>query len=326
MAVPVRGPEASAAATLQARSSRVGDRVLRWAASWSGITVLVITAAIAVFLVAKAVPALQVNTVNFLTSTEWNPDAKQAAFGVAALAFGTCLAGVLAMVIALPVAVGVALFISHYAPRKLASVLGYVVDLLAAVPSVIYGLWGIYFLAPRLIPVEHFLNDWFGWIPLFSGTVTNARTMFTASVILAIMILPIIAAVSREVFLQVPRGHIEAALALGATRWEAIRMSVLPFGKPGVISAAMLGLGRALGETIAVALVLSTSFTISFQILEPGGNTIAANIANSFAEAGPVGVGALIATGLVLFVVTLVVNMVARIVIIRRAAFSGANG
>ena len=140
------------------------------------------------------------------------------------------------------------------------------------------------------------------------------------------MILPIITAISREVFDQTPLPNKEAALALGATRWEAIRIAVLPFGKPGVISAAMLGLGRALGETIAVALVLSTSFTISFKILEPGGNTIAANIANSFAEAGPIGVGALIATGLVLFVVTLAVNMVARAVIMRRAEFSGANG
>ena len=315
----------AAPAALQARSSRVGDRVLRALASWSGIAVLVITGAIGVFLVAKAVPALRVNTVNFLTTQAWNPDATPSVFGVAALVFGTVLAAILAMAIALPIAVGVALFISHYAPRGVASVLGYVVDLLAAVPSVIYGLWGVYVLAPRLVPVEHWLNDHFGWIPLFAGTVTNARTMFTVAVVLPIMILPIIAAVSREVFLQVPRAHIEAALALGATRWEAIRIAVLPFGRPGVISAAMLGLGRALGETIAVALVLSTSFTISFKILEPGGNTIAANIANSFAESGPVGVGALIASGLVLFVVTLVVNMIARAVVLRRADFAGAN-
>ena len=234
----------AAPAALQARSSRIGDRVLRGLASTSGIAVLAITAAIAIFLVVKAIPSLRVDTVDFLTSTQWNPDATPAAFGVAALVFGTVLAGVLAMVMAVPVAVGVALFIAHYAPRGIASVLGYVVDLLAAVPSVIYGLWGIYYLAPRLVPVEQFLNQHFGWIPLFAGTVTNARTMFTASVILAIMILPIVAAVSREVFLQVPRSHIEAALALGATRWEAIRMSVLPFGRPGVVSAAMLGLGR----------------------------------------------------------------------------------
>ena len=311
---------------LQARSSRVGDRVLRGVASASACFVLIITAAIGIFLIAKAIPALRVNSVPFLTTLDWNPDATPALFGVAALLFGTVLAAVIAMVIAVPVAVGVALFISHYAPRRIASALGYIVDLLAAVPSVIYGLWGIYYLAPRLVPVEHWLNDWFGWIPLFSGTVTNARTMFTASMILAIMILPIVAAVSREVFLQAPRAHTEAALALGATRWEAIRMAVLPYGRPGVISAAMLGLGRALGETIAVALVLSTSYTISFQILEPGGNTIAANIANTFAESGTVGVGALIATGLVLFVVTLIVNTIARAVVLRRAEFSGANG
>src|SRR5690606_32359201 len=231
-----------------------GDRVFRLLATAAGITLLAIMAAIAVFLVAEAIPALRANTANFLTELTWQPNAAEPVFGIGALAFGTLLSSFLALVMATPVAVGVALFISHYAPRRLAVVLGYVVDLLAAVPSVVYGLWGATFLVPFIVEPSRFLNRYLGWIPLFGGDTVVGRSMFTASIVLAIMILPIIAAISREVFLQVPRAHEEAALALGATRWEMIKMVVLPFGRPGVISAAMLGLGRAMGETIAVAL------------------------------------------------------------------------
>ncbi|GLW09497.1 phosphate transport system permease protein [Microtetraspora sp. NBRC 13810] len=280
-------------------------------------------AAIAVFLVVEAVPALRVNKGDFFSEVIWDPNGTQT-FGIAALAFGTVISSLLALVMALPVAVGVALFISHYAPRRLAGLLGYVIDLLAAVPSVVYGLWGVVFLVPFITGPWKFLNEYLGWIPLFAGDSVAGRSVLTASVILAVMILPIIAAISREVFLQVPRSHEEAALALGATRWEMIRMAVLPFGRPGVISAAMLGLGRAMGETIAVALVLPATFGISFQILTAQGNSIAANIANGFGEATPIGRGALIASGLVLFAITLVVNIAARLVIARRKEFSGA--
>ncbi|WP_239373713.1 phosphate ABC transporter permease subunit PstC, partial [Frankia sp. Cj5] len=229
-------------------------------------------------------------------------------------------------IIAVPVAVGIALFITVYAPRRLATPLAFIVDLLAAVPSVVFGLWGLIVLVPRMNGLQQWLTDYFGWIPLFStddGLV--GRSIFVASIVLAIMILPIVAAISREIFLQVPNPHKEAALALGATRWEMIRTAVLPYGKPGVISASMLGLGRAMGETIAVALVLPASFNISWHILSPAGNTIAANVANGFSEANPIGRGALIASGLVLFIVTMLVNIMARAVIARRREFSGAT-
>lgn len=315
------GPATSRSAFRRSR----GDGPFRIAATGAGVILLAIMAAIAVFLIAKAVPALQANTAGFLTELTWNPNSATPVFGIGALAFGTVVSSFLALIIATPIAVGVALFISHYAPRRLASTLGYVIDLLAAVPSVVYGLWGIIFLVPFMLGPSGWLNTYLGWIPFFGGDQVVGRSMLTASIVLAIMILPIIAAISREVFLQAPRTLEEAALALGATRWEMIRMAVLPFGRPGVISAAMLGLGRAMGETIAVALIFPATFTISFQFLSPNGNSIAANIANGFGEATDIGRGALIASGLVLFLITLLVNMAARWVISRRKEFSGAD-
>lgn len=232
----------------------------------------------------------------------------------------------LALGIAVPLALGIALFISHYAPRRLAQGLGYVIDLLAAIPSVVYGLWGALWLAPVLDPVFRWMTDFLGFIPLFAGYQPPAKNILTASVVLAVMILPIITAVAREVFLQTPRLHEEAALALGATRWEMVRMAVLPFGRSGLISASMLGLGRALGETMAVLMILSPGFLYSFHLLKPGQHqSIAANIASKFPEASGLSVNALIATGLALFVITLAVNMLARWIISRRSEFSGAN-
>lgn len=297
---------------------RFGDRAFRLASAGAGVLLLVIMAAIAAFLVVEAIPALRANHSGFWTTTTWNPDGTPPAFGIAALAFGTVLTSLIALVIATPVAVGVALFISHYAPRRLAAPLGYIVDLLAAVPSVVYGLWGLTFLVPAVRPIWQWLHDTLGFLPLFSAGEVAGKSVLTGSLVLAIMILPIIAAVSREVFLQAPAALQEAALALGATRWEMVRMTVLPFGRSGVVSAAMLGLGRALGETIAVAMVLPAAFTVSVQLLNTNGNSIAANIANTFAEAGETGRGALIASGLVLFVITLAVNMAARLVIARK--------
>jgi phosphate transport system permease protein len=228
---------------------------------------------------------------------------------------------------AIPISIGIALFISHYAPRRLASVLGYIVDLLAAVPSVVFGLWGIGVLAPAVQPVYSWLVENFGWFPLFAGPVSGTgRTILTAAIVLAVMVLPIITAICREVFLQTPVLHEEAALALGATRWEMIRMTVFPFSRAGIISAAMLGLGRALGETMAVAMVLSASGAVTLNLISSTNpSTIAANIALSFPEAYGTNVNVLIATGLMLFAITLVVNALARVVVDRRKAFSGAN-
>ncbi|PRY00787.1 phosphate ABC transporter permease subunit PstC [Allonocardiopsis opalescens] len=303
---------------------RPGDLVFENSARLSGVLILVILAAVAVFLLVQALPALSENQGNFLTDTEWAPSGDAPSFGVAALVFGTLLAAVLALVIATPVAVGIALFISHYAPRRLASLLGYVVDLLAAIPSVVYGLWGITWLMPQIGPFFEGLNRYLGFIPIFAGPVASPpRTILTASIVLAVMILPIVTAVAREVFLKTPTMHEEAALALGATRWEMIRMAVLPFGRSGVISAAMLGLGRALGETMAVAMVLSPGLLIDFFLLQAGHHqTIAALIALQFPEASTLQVSALIAAGLVLFAITLVVNMAARYIVSRRKEFT----
>ncbi|MEV6865826.1 phosphate ABC transporter permease subunit PstC [Streptosporangium subroseum] len=324
MATPVRTRDGGSALGRSASRRSRGESPFRYASTGAGIFLLVIMAAIGVFLVVEAVPALQANKGSFFTDLIWEPNSSQI-FGIGALAFGTVISATLALIMAVPVAVGVALFISHYAPRRMAGVLGYVIDLLAAVPSVVYGLWGVIFLVPFMQGPSEFLNEYLGFIPLFGGDLVAGRSMLTASIVLAVMILPIVAAISREVFLQVPRMHEEAALALGATRWEVIKVAVLPFGRPGVISAAMLGLGRAMGETIAVALIFPATFGISFEILTPQGNSIAANIANGFGEATPIGRGALIASGLVLFIITLLVNTGARMIVARRKEFSGAN-
>lgn len=299
---------------------RMGDKVFSTSSLVAGSLILAVLAAVAIFLVAQSLPA-------FLADPADVNDGQGFWTYVIPLVFGTIWAAALALMIALPFAIGIALFISHFAPRKLAQGLGYVIDLLAAVPSVVFGLWGITVLAPAVQPFYSWLVDNLGWIPLFAGPVSGTgRSILTVAVVLAVMILPIITALSREIFLQTPRLHEEAALALGATRWEMIKVAVLPFGRPGIISATMLGLGRALGETMAVAMVLSPSVIISFALIQSQNpTTIAANIALNFPEAHDLGVNVLIATGLILFLITLLVNSLARMVINRRKAFSGAN-
>ncbi|MFB7222030.1 phosphate ABC transporter permease subunit PstC [Streptomyces sp. NPDC002596] len=307
-------------------SGRAGDKIFLGLSRGSGILLLVIMASIAVFLTYRATLAVSKDEGNFFTTLDWNPVGDKPVFGIAVLLFGTIVSSIIAMAIAVPIAVGIALFISHYAPRKLAAPLAYVVDLLAAVPSIVYGIWGALFLVPYLEGLNLWLDQFFGWTYVLDKTeVGVARSLFTVGILLAIMILPIVTSVSREVFLQVPKMNEEAALALGATRWEVIRLSVLPFGRSGVISASMLGLGRALGETMAVATVLSPSFVISAHVLNPGGGTFAQNIAAKFDEADQFGRDALIASGLVLFILTLLVNGAARLIIARRKEYSGAN-
>nr|MDT0660272.1 phosphate ABC transporter permease subunit PstC [Micromonospora sp. DSM 115978] len=301
-------------------SRRLGDRIFSGTAIGSGILILVTLAAVAAFLLYEGFPALTADGADL-------PGGEGFISFVGPLLFGTVLAAVIALTVALPLSVGIALFISHYAPRRVAAALGYLVDLLAAVPSVVYGLWGIYFLAPQLVPAYRWLEENLGFIPLFAGpTSATGRTMLTAGLVLAVMILPIMTAVNREVFLQTPRLQEEASLALGATRWEMIRMTVLPFGRSGIVSGSMLGLGRALGETLAVAMVLSPADVISTNLIgSVNSNTIAANIALDFPESSGLAVNALIASGLVLFALTFVVNYAARAVIARRRDFSGAN-
>ena len=299
---------------------RPGDRIFAGTAKGSGILILLVLAGVAAFLISEALPALT-------APSEDIPGGEGLGAYVGPLVLGTLLGALLALLIATPLAVAIALYVTFYAPRRLAAPMSYVMDLLAAIPSVVYGFWGLAVLAPALVPFHVWAADYLGWIPLFAGPAsTSGRTMFTVGLVLAVMILPIISAISREVFSQAPALHREAALALGATRWEMIHMAVLPYGKSGIIGGAMLGLGRALGETMAVAIVLSGGGAATVNLISNSNpSTIASNIALRFPEATGLDVNTLIASGLVLFVITLAVNMLARWVVNRRADFSGAN-
>ena len=291
---------------------RPGDLVFAGVSWAAGLLILVALAGVAIFLTIEGAPAFHAS-----------PDAYFGASNLVAyvwpLLFGTVLAATLALLIATPLSLGVALVISHYAPRKLARSVGYAIDLLAAVPSVVYGLWGIGYLGRHLTPVYEWLEKYLGFLPFFAGPASaTGKTILTAGIVLAIMAIPIITAITREVFLQTPTLHEEAALALGATRWEMIRMAVLPFGKSAIISSSMLGLGRALGETMAVAIILSVSGVVTFNLISSSNpSTIAANVALNFPESSGLDVNVLIASGLVLFGITLVVNMIARAIIAR---------
>lgn len=296
---------------------RAGDVIFRRLATAASLTIVVFIGLIAIFLLVRAIPSLAVDQANFLTSAEFTTtDAGNLRFGIRDLLVVTVLSSAFALILAVPVALGIAIYLTNYAPKRLARVFSGVVDLLAAVPSIVFGLWGIFVLAPVLVPVAGYLNRTLGWFPLFStGNVSLAGggTIFTAGIVLAVMILPIVTAVTREVFRQTPGGQIEAALALGATRWEVVRMTVLPFGRSGAIAAAMLGLGRALGETVAVLIILRSSAEASQFSLLDGGYTFASKIASAAAEfSAPLPTGAYIAAGFVLFVLTFVVNAIAR--------------
>ena len=291
---------------------RPGDLIFAGVSWAAGLLILVALAGVAIFLTIEGAPAFHAS-----------PDAYFGASDLVAyvwpLLFGTVLAATLALLIATPLSLGVALVISHYAPRKLARSVGYAIDLLAAVPSVVYGLWGIGYLGRHLTPVYEWLEKYLGFLPFFAGPASaTGKTILTAGIVLAIMAIPIITAITREVFLQTPTLHEEAALALGATRWEMIRMAVFPYARSGIVSAVMLGMGRALGETMAVAMVLSASGIITFNLISSDNpSTIAANIALQFPEATQLRVNALIASGLVLFVLTFAVNFAARAIVAR---------
>jgi phosphate transport system permease protein len=301
------------------------ESLFRGLTTGAGMAVLVIILAIGTFLVVKAVPALRANHANFFTYSNWYPDQAKPMFGIAAIAFGTIVTAALALLMALPVAFSIALCLTHYAPKRVATTLGFMIDLLAAVPSIVFGLWGRDYLITPVMGLSKWLHTYFGWIPIFGSDGPYGKSILLGSMVLGIMILPIVTALSRDVFAQTPSTNEEAALALGATKWEMVRTAVLPYGRPGLIAATMLGLGRALGETMALALTLGTTFIITPQILVNGGNTIAANIVHQFGEASDTGRGALIASGLVLFAITLVVNVGARAVIARRREFKAES-
>lgn len=295
---------------------KTADKVFKGIAYACGILILVVLAAVFLFLFFRAWPliggdqAANKETISGLsggrTDNFW--------FYVLPMLFGTVLVSILALLIAFFISIGIALFISHYAPKKVATGLSYVIDLLAAIPSVIYGLWGGLILVPAIYPFWNWVATYLGWIPLFRGPAANPqRTVGTVAVVLAVMVLPIITSMSRDIFLQTPSLQQEAAYGLGATKWEMIKLAVLPFGKSGIVSASMLALGRALGETMAVLMILSPGYLYSVFLLQASQNqTIAANIAAQYPEANDLGVSALIGTGLILFLITFVVNYAAR--------------
>jgi phosphate transport system permease protein len=299
---------------------RPGDRIFSGAAQGSGIFILLVLAGVAAFLVSRALPAIT-------APSEDIADGAGLASYIGPLVLGTLMGAVIALVVATPLAVGIALYITYYAPRRIAATMGYVIDLLAAIPSVVYGFWGLAVLAPKMVPFHVWAADHLSFVPFFAGPASaTGRTTLTVGIVLGVMILPIISAISREVFSQAPALHREAALALGATRWEMIRMAVLPYGKSGVIAGSMLGLGRALGETMAVAIILSGGAAATLNLISSSNpSTIASNIALRFPEATGLEVNTLIASGLALFLITLAVNMIARWIVNRRADFSGAN-
>ena len=297
---------------------RWGDRIFGSVATAAGATIVAAIALMGLFLVIRAVPSLQANKANFITSSEFSTtDESNLRFGIAELFQVTVLSAVFALIIAVPIAIGIAAFLTDYAPRRLAKPFAILVDLLAAVPSIVFGLWGIFVLAPWLAPVAGFINDKLGWLFLFADgnvSLVGGGTIFTAGVVLAVMILPIITSVTREVFSLTPRGHVEAAQALGATKWEVIRMTVFPYGRSGMIAGSMLGLGRALGETVAVLIILRSAAQAGHWSLFDGGYTFASKIASAAAEfSSKLPTGAYIAAGFVLFILTFIVNALARI-------------
>ena len=303
------------------------DRVYRSGARAAGFLTLIILFLIGLFLLLRSGTAFHAAGLRFFTNTAWNPDQNPTDFGIGAVLYWTVVLALIALVIAVPFSIMAALFINEYAPGRLRRPLTSLVDLLAAIPSLIYGLWGVAFMQGHIVALPHWLAANLAFIPIFNCSSENLfASPFMAGVVLALMTVPICTAVMREVFSQTPPSEKEAALALGSTRWGMIRTVVLPFGRGGIIGGSMLGLGRALGETIAVSLIISPTFLIHPCILEHGANSIAALIALRFAnDTGPVGASALMAAGATLFALTLVVNTLASVIVVRSRSGKGVE-
>ncbi|HET6985569.1 MAG TPA: phosphate ABC transporter permease subunit PstC [Kribbella sp.] len=311
------------------------DHLFRGLSRTAGLIVLAIMSLVGLFLLYRGWQALsKAGVVAFITTQRWEPDSNN--FGIAAVLTGTVLIAVVAVVLAVPLATGTALYIAEYAPLRIKSTLISLVDLMAAVPSIVYGLWGAYLLQGQVIGLSRWIASWFGWIPIFrvdgydpndplSPMAVFTTSTFIAGIVVALMITPIICSIMREVFSQAPIGEREGAYALGATRWGMVRAVVLPFAAGGMIGGTMLGLGRALGETIAVYLIISPVFTIQPHILQSGANSISALIALRFGEATQFGMSALMAAGLALFLMTLVVNFAASSIVARTRSGSASE-
>lgn len=319
-------PDAGGARPRSLRSKPVrADRVFRAVSYSAGGTTVAIMLAVGLFLSLRASDALGVAGFSFLTTQEWTPETQT--LGIAAVLFGTITIATIAMCISVPLALGTALLISEIVPAKARRFLITLVDLMAAVPSVVFGLWGVFFLQSNVIPVAQWISTYFGWIPFFAVTddsgqsITDAgaftSSAFIAGIVVALMVVPTQTSIMRESFSQAPLGEREGALALGSTRWGMIRTVVLPFGRGGIIGGTMLGLGRALGETIAVVMIISPIFSINWQVLKSGTNSVSALIALRYGEATQFGLSALMAAGLVLFILTLIVNFTASMIVAR---------
>ncbi len=295
-------------------AGRKADSLFASVAAGCGVLVLLALAYMVISTTRTALPVFRAEGISFFTGSDWDPG--RGSYEILPFIYGTVATSVIALIIAVPLSMGVALFLTEYAPKWLRAPIEYAVDLLAAVPSVIYGLWGLWVVLPYVLrPVSDFLARYVGFIPIFSGPSTGL-SYFAAGIILSIMITPIITSLCREVFRSVPSADRHAAFALGATRWEMIKEAVLPRSRGGVVGATMLGLGRALGETIVVALLIGNSPAINASIFKPGGS-IAGMIANGWGEATGLSISALVGAGVVLFVITIVVNMIARLLVYR---------
>lgn len=333
-------PPAGRASQAPVRSLRslpvFSDRVFRTVCFAAGGVTVAIMLAVGVFLTARGGQALATAGPSFLWTQQWEPQEGEAgSFGIAAVLFGTVTIALIALAIALPLSLGTALLISEIVPGRIKSVLVTLVDLMAAVPSVVFGLWGVFFLQANVIPVSQWISTYFGWIPIFAVTdgsgarITDAgaftSSAFIAGIVVSLMIVPTQTSVMREAFSQAPLGEREGALALGSTRWGMIRTVVLPFGRGGIIGGTMLALGRALGETIAVVMIISPIFGINWQVLKTGTNSVSALIALRYGEASQFGLSALMAAGLVLFVITLIINFTASTIVARSRSGAESN-
>lgn len=333
--LPIVDPDVAEVAPRRiSRRPTGGDAVFAHVLRTIGASMLVIIGGVGVFLGWQAVPTLHHYGLGFFTESSWQPETDTV--GIAAVLLGTIEIALVAMSIAFPLALLTALYISEYAPARLRSTLVSLVDLMAAIPSIVYGLWGFFLVMPHAAGLARWLQAHFGWIPIFDvkGADPDAAywdasrytaSAFCAGIAVAMMVMPMSCAVMRQVFSQTPPGEKEAALALGATRWGMVRSVVLPFGRGGIIGGTMLGLGRALGETIAVLLIISPAFDVKVRVLEVGTNTVSSLIAGRFGDASKAQLSALLAAGFVLFLITLLVNTVAAVIVNRSRSGAGAE-
>jgi phosphate transport system permease protein len=299
------------------KNSRLGDTIFSRLTLVGALAVILILVNILVILIIQAWPSIQQFGAGFLGSSVWNPLTGQ--FGALPAIFGTLLSSLLALVIAVPVSTGAAVFLTEIAPRWLSNIASFIIEMLAAIPSVIVGLWGLFVLVPAVrSPIEKWLGNAFGWLPFFRGNELGFGFL-AAGIILALMIIPIITALCRDVLKAIPQSQREAMLALGATRWETIRKAVLPYGRSGLVGAIILGLGRALGETMAVAMVIGNVYRVTPSLFSTG-STVASKMANEFGESTGIQLSSLMELALILFLITLLVNVVARLLVWRMTA------